>query len=157
MKVKVCRYNSSDDFTDSVMLIDGVAQCFGIEDEHRNVKVWGETRIPDGIYELKLKTHGGFHNLYSKKFSDIHIGMLQIMNVPNFEDVLIHIGNTDKDTAACYLVGMDQSMDSKGFLGNSTTAYKKIYPPISKELVNKEKVTIEFITIDGAHFQIELQ
>ncbi len=149
MKVKVYRYNSSDDFTDSVMMINGKSQCFGIEDEHRNVKVWGETRISDGIYELGLRTVGGFHERYSKKFPNMHIGMLEIKNVPNFKYVLIHIGNDDDDTAGCYLVGMAQNMDSKGFLGESTKAYKKIYPQIANELKKGNKVTIEFVTIDG--------
>lgn len=148
MKVKVIRYNSKEDFTDSIMYIDGIAQCFGIEDEYRAKKVWGETRIADGIYELKLKTHGGFHNRYSKKFPDFHIGMLEIMDVPNFGDVLIHIGNYDKDTAACYLVGMNQNLDKKGFLGESTTAYKKVYPQLANAVKSGEKTIIEFITIE---------
>lgn len=149
MKVKVFRYNSSEDFTDSIMTIDGVSKCFGIEDEHRNIKVWGETRIDDGVYNIELKKHGGFHNRYLKKFPDMHIGMLHIVNVPKFEDILIHIGNDDDDTAGCYLVGMSQNMNDKGFLGESTTAYKKIYPQIAKALESGEKVTIEFSSIDG--------
>lgn len=149
MKIKALRYNSTEDFTDSITLIDGVAQCFGIEDEQRDVKVWGETCIDDGIYEIGFRKVGGFHKRYLKKFPEMHIGMLEIKNVPNFKYVLIHIGNDDDDTDACYLVGMSQNMDKQGFLGESTKAYKKIYPKIADALQRGEKVTIEFKTIDG--------
>lgn len=50
--------------------------CFILEDEHRNEKKSGETRIPAGRYEITLRTVGGFHQRYSNRFPIMHKGML---------------------------------------------------------------------------------
>ena len=70
-------------------------------------------------------------------------GMLWVRDVPGFEWILIHTGNTDEHTAGCLLVG--NSSDLKGFIGSSVNAYKRIYPPIAKAIENGEEVTIEYI------------
>jgi len=145
MEIKVLRYNSKDDFTDGVMFVNDEFRCFTLEDEERAVKVYGETRIPNGRYEVKLRKEGGFHARYTKKFgSKWHKGMLHVTNVPSFKHILIHIGNDDKDTSGCLLVGMYANADEKGFIGASTQAYKKIYPEIRDALTRKEKVFIEY-------------
>ena len=105
MKLTVLRYNSQDDFTQGLLFIDGKFECHTIEDEQRTVKVYSETAIPNGTYEVKLRTEGKFHQNYSSKFPLFHKGMLHVTNVPNFEYILIHIGNDDDDTAGCLLVG----------------------------------------------------
>jgi hypothetical protein len=120
--------------------------AFTIEDEKRTEKVFGETRIPEGRYIIKLRTFGGFHKRYTKKYGDMHVGMLQIMNVPNFTDVLIHIGNDDDDTAGCLLVGDKsvQNVTKPGAVESSVAAYKRIYVSIAEAVWNKELVTIEY-------------
>ena len=45
----------------------------------------GETRIPKGIYKIGLRTVGGHHIKYSSKFPSIHKGMLQVLDVANFQ------------------------------------------------------------------------
>lgn len=145
MEIDLVRYNSKEDFTDGIFLINGEFQVHTLEDEGRTKKVYGETRIPDGRRKIQLRTKGGFHQRYLKKFgSDFHKGMLWIKEVPNFEFVLIHIGNDDDDTAGCLLVGMSNNADEKGFIGDSTTAYKKIYPPIRDAILRGEEVFINF-------------
>lgn len=148
MDIKVYRYNSDKEHSNSVMLIDKRFKCHGIEDEHRNIKVWGETRVADGKYKIGFRKEGGFHNRYLKKFgASFHKGMLEIKDVPDFTYVLIHIGNSDKDTAACYIVGTDvQNADN--WVTGSEKAYKLIYPEIRDALLRNEEVTIEFITLD---------
>lgn len=129
-------------------MIDKKFQCYGLEDEFRNDKVYGETRIPDGVYPLRFRKVGGFHQRYTAKFgANWHKGMLEICDVPNFKYVLIHIGNDDDDTDACYLVGEDVTAGTN-WISGSTTAYKKIYPKIRNALLDGESVTIEFKTID---------
>lgn len=80
--------------------------CYTLEDEYQALKVKGETRIPAGVYEIKFRKKGGLHAKYNKKYPDIHRGMLHITDVPNFEHILIHTGNTDEHTAGCLIVGI---------------------------------------------------
>ena len=125
--------------------INGKKMCETLEDESRAVKVPGETRIPAGEYDVELKPSSRFDSDYIKRFGkDFHKGMLWIKNVPGFEGVLIHIGNSEKDTAGCILVGMIKDY-ANGKVLESAVAYKKIYSIISKALLNKEKVRIKIV------------
>ena len=101
-------------------------------------------------YKIKLRNEGGFNQRYGKKYSSIHRGMLHIVDVPGFEYILIHVGNSDEHTAGCLLVGDSQEnnqINKNGFIGSSSNAYKRIYPSIA-EAVEKEGVTIEYIDLD---------
>ena len=156
MKLKVLRFSSQEDSTSGLLFLDGDLGleflCYTLEDEDRALKVRGETRVPAGTYEIKLRTEGGFHGRYTKRFAGMHKGMLHVINVPNFKWILIHTGNTDEHTAGCLLVGDSQENNKiikDGFVGKSTNAYKRIYPPIAKALEKGEKVTIEYIDLDG--------
>lgn len=83
-----------------------------------------------------------------KRFASFHKGMLHVVNVPGFEYILIHTGNTDEHTAGCLLVGDSQENNviiKDGFIGKSTNAYKRIYPDIAKAILKGEDVTIEYI------------
>ena len=149
MDIDVIRYNSKSDFTDGLIFINGEFQVHTLEDEKRTVKVFGETRIPNGKYKLGLRAEGGFHQKYLKKYgANFHKGMLWVKDVPNFDYILIHVGNTDKDTAGCLLVGVTNNADDVGFVGGSTDAYKKIYPKISNALLNSEDVWINYKDIN---------
>lgn len=148
MEVKVLRYGHGLADTLGLILINCQFEGYTLEDEHRNKKVHSETRIPAGTYELKFRKVGGFHNRYLNKFgADFHKGMLELQDVPNFKYILIHIGNTEDDTAGCLLVGdtANYNVDQRGFVGASTIAYKRIYPKIAAALEAGEKV---FITIE---------
>jgi hypothetical protein len=155
MKLKVIRYSSQKDSTNGALFIENDDLsldflCYTLEDEYREEKIRSETRIPSGEYEIKLRKEGGFHAKYSKRFPDIHIGMLHIIDVPNFEYILIHCGNTDEHTGGCLLLGDSQEnniIKSNGFIGSSTQAYKRIYPKISSKLKSGEEVTIEYIDL----------
>jgi len=146
MELKVLRYNSQEDYTDGLLFIDDSFECYTIEDEGRTVKVYGETRIPDGRYKIQLRNEGGFHKKYLEKFGvDLHKGMLWVKDVPNFEHILIHIGNSDNDTAGCLLVGSTANKD-KGFIGGSTAAYKSMYVKVRDAILRGEEVTINYMT-----------
>ena len=156
MKLKVLRFSSQEDSSSGILFLDGDLGleflCYTLEDEDRALKVRGETRVPAGTYEIKLRTEGGFHGRYTKRFAGMHKGMLHVINVPNFKWILIHTGNTDEHTAGCLLVGDSQENNKiikDGFVGKSTNAYKRIYPPIAKALEKGEKVTIEYIDLDS--------
>ena len=163
MNLEVIRFSSGTDSTNGILFetiqqgneIDGIFKqtkflAYTLEDEQRNEKVFGETRIPNGTYKLGLRKVGGYHAKYSKRFSHIHIGMLHVLDVPGFEYILIHCGNTDEHTAGCLLVGDSQEnnqIKKDGFIGKSSQAYKRIYPRIASSLERGEKVTITYKTI----------
>ena len=60
MKLTVIRHNLQEDYTSGILLIDGVFECYTLEDEQREVKVWGKTCVPDGEYQITLRKTGGF-------------------------------------------------------------------------------------------------
>jgi len=118
--------------------------CWTLEDTAHVEKIKGETRIPSGRYEMKFRTVGGHHLVYAKKYSNIHYGMLELQNVPNFKYILIHTGNSHNDTMGCLLVGSAISLSVNGSRNvlNSVTTYKKVYPIIAAELLKGKKVYI---------------
>jgi len=124
---------------------------FTLEDEHRTLKISGETRIPAGRYQLKLRLIGSHHGRYRRKFPDIHKGMIEILQVPGFSDILLHIGNTDDDTAGCLLVGntAEANITAQGRIGSSTSAYLRVYPIIATMIQNRPKVWIRYIDFDS--------
>ena len=155
MKIEVLSFSSQVDSTSGLLFeITDIKRhflCYTLEDERRAFKVKGETRVPAGTYKIELRTEGGFHGRYSKKYPGVHIGMLHIQDVPNFEYILIHTGNTDEHTAGCLIVGDAQENNkiiADGFVGKSVNAYKRIYPSIAKAIQQGEEVTITYIDHD---------
>mgnify|MGYP001211266666 CR=1 FL=1 len=151
MKLDVVRTQFGADATNGMLFIDGVFECFTLEDEVRDVKVHSETAIPLGEYEIKLRTEGGFHSKYTARYGSMHKGMLWLQDVPNFQWILIHTGNTDSHTAGCLLLGetqQDLDKGKDGFVGGSGDAYKKMYPKVRDALLAGEKVTIKYSNIN---------
>jgi len=142
------RIKSNNDATLSILSIDGQFECFGLEDEHREEKVVHETRIPAGTYEIKLKKHGGFHQRYSQRFSQFHMGMLHLQDVPGFNDILIHVGNTDDDTSGCILVGNNGNTAGNYLtVTSSTVAYAQVYEKVWRQ-AHKYNLKIQIIDLD---------
>lgn len=148
MKITVSRFLSDTDATLSSISVDGDFVCFGLEDEYREDKVMHETRIPAGEYPVTLRTVGGFHGRYSKKFSGLHKGMLWVRDVPGFEYILIHVGNTDDNTSGCLLVGEGASTSGELRVSNSVLAYEKLYSKVVDAAASGSLV-IEYVDNDG--------
>ena len=79
MELEVLRFSSQKDSTNGLLFdVTGGKRrflCYTLEDEHREVKVAGETRIPSGTYRITLRTTGGFHGRYLSKYGEMHKGM----------------------------------------------------------------------------------
>jgi hypothetical protein len=154
MKLEVLRISSESD-SSSGLVFDITDErkflCYSLEDEYRNDKVMHETRVPAGTYQIQLRKVGGFNARYAKKYGDFHKGMLHVQDVPGFEYILIHTGNTDEHTSGCLIVGDSQENNQllkNGFIGKSVQAYKRIYTPIATALENGEEVTITYVDYD---------
>ena len=142
--IEVLRYPSEADWTLSEFYINGVLFGFGIEDEHRDIKVKGETRIPNGVYEMELTHSPKFSKYYyeskrvpeiskvkTSEFSEPH-KLITLKDVPNFSRILWHWGNSDDDSMGCYIVGSSIGWvkGQRAVLG-SRKKYEQIYPMIS--------------------------
>lgn len=156
MRLELYRYSSEKDSTLGIlMLVDDETDkkdflCFTLEDEKREVKVYGETRIPEGTYQIKYRKEGGYNNKYTKRFPNIHRGMLHITDVPNFEYILIHCGNDTSHTHGCLLVGdvISQNISKEPFLGQSSNCYKRIYPILADILDSQKQLSIKIINFE---------
>ncbi len=151
MKLQVVRTQFGKDATNGMLFINGIFECFTLEDQYQAVKVMHETCIPEGTYDIKFRTVGGFHEKYKKRYGNAHYGMLHLQDVPNFTYILIHAGNTDEHTSGCLIVGetqQDLDLSDDGFIGHSGKAYVKLYNKVAKELLQGKKVSIEYTTIN---------
>nr|BAR14907.1 probable peptidase [uncultured Mediterranean phage uvMED] len=157
MKYEVLRISSGKDSTSGMLFeVDNNTRTFlayTLEDEQRDVKVWGETRIPAGTYKLKLRKEGGFHTRYLAKYGDtFHKGMIWVQDVPGFEWILWHTGNTDEHTAGCLILGNTQTNNriaKDGFIGSSVDAYKFVYPRVAAAIDARLDVEVTYIDYDG--------
>lgn len=150
MKLQVIRTQFGKDATNGMLFIDGIFECYTLEDQYQAVKVMHETCIPEGKYDIQFRKTGGFHAKYSERYKNAHYGMLHILDVPNFTYILIHSGNTDEHTSGCLIVGetqQDLDIDESGFIGHSGTAYSKMYRKVANQLLQGKKVSIEYLNI----------
>lgn len=115
MLIEVKRFEFKDTHTVGKMYVDGIYECYTLEDAVRNgTKVLGKTAIPIGTYKLIIDA--------STRFKQ---DMPHILDVPDFTGVRIHAGNTSADTDGCILLG--STWAGKDFIGNSKIAYKKFF------------------------------
>lgn len=157
MKLEVLRFSSGKDSTSGILLDASNGKktflCYTLEDEQRDIKVYGETRIPAGTYKLKLREEGGFHNKHLARYGpDWHKGMIWVQEVPNFKWILWHSGNTDENSAGCLLLGNSQTSNlvkKDGFIGGSRDAYKLVYPRVSEAILSGQDVEVTYIDYDG--------
>ncbi len=119
--------------------------CYTIEDEYRDDKVIGQTRIPAGKYEIDFnKADTPLTLKYRAKFP-FFTYHLEVKNVTNFKGIYIHIGNSDVDSMGCILLvdSVDNNSVGVGSGGNSTIAFTRIYKLIAEALEGKDKVYID--------------
>ena len=111
MEITITRQTFDENYTEGVMELEqGVSFCHTLEDTVRTgEKVMHKTAIPSGRYRLIMS--------YSNRFKRV---MPQLMNVPGFEGIRIHPGNTADDSSGCILVG---KKDSLGHIMDSRNTY----------------------------------
>lgn len=115
MILTVKRIQKLDSCTIGKLFIDSQdAGIFTLEPKVRDVKVDGCTAIPEGNYNVCVD----FSNHFQRELP-------HILNVPNFEGVRIHPGNTDKDTEGCILLGLE--WNGGDFIGRSREAFERVF------------------------------
>lgn len=121
MKLQLNTIAKRKTYTIGELFIDGMFFCDTLEDTVREdgIKIYGETAIPAGTYK-------GIIN-HSNRFKK---DMPLLLNVPNFEGIRIHAGNTSEDTHGCILVGIN---DVTGRISQSTKTFMRLMDILEPE------------------------
>nr|DAL75148.1 MAG TPA: Protein of unknown function (DUF2778) [Caudoviricetes sp.] len=144
MKIELKRIARKETYTIGHLSVDGRYICDTLEDRDRDdnrngrfdggeKKVYAQTAIPNGTYKVTLE--------HSPKFSPKYGGrkVPYLHNVPHFEGILIHTGNTADDSAGCILVGTNSAT---GRVTNSLVAFNKLLPMLEQAVARKEEISI---------------
>lgn len=100
LNLRLSRHTFTETETLGNLLVGGKMYCYTLEDRVRKpgeVKVHGQTAIPAGRYEVVVDMSNRFKRL-----------MPRLLNVPGFEGIRMHGGNTHIDSYGCPLVAYNQ-------------------------------------------------
>lgn len=136
MEILLRRTYNNNDYCIGHLYIDGKYICDTLEDtcrglkqtmkldEIKQIKIPNKTAIPTGRY---LVTTDVISPKYYKRkyYYNFCKGKVpRLINVPSYDGILLHIGNTKEDTSGCILVGENKI---KGKVINSTKTFEKLY------------------------------
>lgn len=147
MKLELKRIAKKDKYTIGHLYIGNKYFCDTLEDPDRGLtstmnlteikskKIKGDTAIPTGTYKITLDVVSPKYSNFSKYPYVKFCGgkMPRLLNIPGYEGVLIHAGNTQKDTEGCLLVGENKVV---GKVINSQVTWKKLYEILQKDKDN---------------------
>ena len=155
MKLRVERKWKKATYTIGKLYVNGKFFCNTLEDKDRGlnqnmplskikeVKVAAATAIPTGTYNLRMDIISPKYALKPWYVKNCHgARMPRFENIPGYSGVLVHPGNTDKDTMGCLLVGKN---DVVGMLTNSKATFLELYNKMYDAYKKGEKITIEII------------
>lgn len=142
MELKLKRIALRDTYTIGKLYVDNHIFCDTLEDKVRDIakegKVYGRTAIPYGRYEVTMKVQSP---KYSQRASYAWCkGYLpRLLNVPHFDGILIHAGNTSEDSFGCVLCGENKV---KGQVINSMATLKRLVSILKYASDSGEKIWI---------------
>ena len=153
MELLLKRIYKGDKYTIGKLYIDGKYFCDTCEDKDRGItqttplsqikkiKVSNETAIPTGTYNITLNVVSPKYSNFAKyKYTKTTGGkMPRLLNVPGYEGVLIHAGNSAKDSSGCILVGKNTVV---GKVTNSQNTFLELYAILKQANNKNEKITI---------------
>ncbi len=135
MELSLVREKFSTESTGGSLFIVGITECecFTLEDEDRALeaggeKLYGRTAIPRGRYKIELD--------WSPKYGR---DMPHVLNVPGFEGIRIHAGNSERDTEGCILVGQKRHQD---YIRDSKLAFDALLSKLNLAWAAGEEVWI---------------
>jgi hypothetical protein len=115
------------------LFVDGVFECYTLEDGIRTHKVYGETAIPVGSYPVVVN--------YSPRF---RTSLPLLRDVPNFDGIRIHPGNAPKDTLGCILVGRSWASGAETVTA-SRLAFEPLKTKIQSAIERGEQVLLHIV------------
>lgn len=117
MQLDLWRHAPVGDATTGDLNVDGQFQCYTLEDLPHPTKISGQTRIPAGTYDIIIS--------WSPRFQR---RLPLLLNVPGFDGIRIHPGNTAADTEGCILVGTQMA---NAMVLNSRVAFEALFGKLS--------------------------
>lgn len=145
----ILRYLDDGETTLGLIFLRNKFFAYTLEDAHQDVKIQKKTRIPSGIYPLDFyKTESDLTKKYRKTYGDWFDFHLEIKNIPNFQNVYIHVGNTHENTDGCILIADGVSAGTSKSLQYSRNAFERFYKTVSALLKSNEPVTIQILNED---------
>ena len=154
MKLRVERRWKKETYTIGILYVDGVRFCETLEDKDRGLKqtdslsyikarkVYQETAIPTGTYEVAMNITSPKYSASAWYWKLCQGKVPRLINVPGWEGVLLHTGNTSLDTAGCLLTGRNTKV---GQLTESKVTYEKLYKKMKAAYDKGESITIEIV------------
>lgn len=154
MKLKVERRWKKTTYTIGILYVDGVRFCETLEDKDRGLKqsdslsfiksrkVYQETAIPTGTYKVAMNVTSPKYSASSWYWKLCQGKVPRLLDVPGWEGVLVHTGNTALDTAGCILVGRNTKV---GQLTESKATFEKLYKKMRAAADKGEAITIEIV------------
>jgi len=141
MKLKLIRKTFTETSTIGELYVNDQFECFILEDKDRglsqsrpteaqDLKVYAKTAIPKGTYDVGIT--------FSNRFKQY---LPLLINVPAFEGIRIHSGNTADHTEGCLLPGVTMSRD---MVQQSKKAFAALFKKL-KAVEKTEKITIEIV------------
>lgn len=152
MKLLVDRKWKKEAYTIGRLYIDGVLFCNTLEDKDRGLKqtdslatiqskkIYGETAIPTGTYNIRMDIKSPKYSLLSWYKNLCKGFMPRLENVPGWSGILIHPLNSPDQTLGCLGVGKNTQV---GKLTDSKNTFAKLYKKMKTAYDKGEKITIE--------------
>ncbi|ECL1911301.1 TPA: hypothetical protein R8M55_000643 [Campylobacter jejuni] len=118
-------------------------ECFSLEEDKEGLESGKDLRIPEGNYNLKRHSPSRFENTLREITGKNDDTMINVYNneVPASRAILLHWGNTDKDTQGCILLGLTKDNNNES-VGQSRQACKEFYDLMYKKDLSEIKLEI---------------
>lgn len=131
MELRLTRFIFNDQCTIGQLEIDDRFECWTLEDVVRPAKIYAQTAIPTGRYQVAITRSQRFKR-------DLPL----LLNVPNFAGIRIHAGNTAGHTEGCILVGQIKGQYS---IARSRAAFNELFAKMKRAFDRKEPIQIRII------------
>lgn len=128
MQLELKRYYFKREYTIGRLFVDGLYYCDTLEDIPRIVKVNNKTCIPSGMYKIIINDSARFKRK-----------LPLLLNVPGFDGIRIHPGNTADDTSGCILVGENKV---KGKVINSRETFNNLFALMNDAYLDNKEISI---------------
>jgi hypothetical protein len=133
MEIKIVREQYRSGSTVGRMLVDDDFECFTLEDRICTNNVYGDTAIPPGIYRVVVN--------FSQTFE---AELPLVLNVPMYDGIRIHGGDTQANTPGCILVGRNWTPGAE-VVSASRLAFAPLFRKICTAIERGEQVVLHVI------------